>query len=108
MEARYAAGPAAIIYRDDNGTKSNKKLVQLIRGDLVDLRDDLASASGFLTDRGQSARFLSAEESAGWVRGRTSEGLLVALPSDRSVEDYHFEHALHGHNLKLTADPRLL
>ena len=41
MEARYAAGPAAIIYRDDNGTKSNKKLVQLIRGDLVDLRDDL-------------------------------------------------------------------
>ena len=41
MEARYAAGPAAIIYRDNIGTKSNKKLVQLLGGDLVDLRDDL-------------------------------------------------------------------
>ena len=41
MEARYAAGPATIVYKDDNGTKSNEKLVQLLRGDLVDLRDGL-------------------------------------------------------------------
>jgi hypothetical protein len=41
MEARYAAGPAAIVYRNENVTMSNKKLVQLLRGDLVDLRDGL-------------------------------------------------------------------
>jgi hypothetical protein len=40
MEARYAAGPATIVYRDDNGTKSNKKLVRLLWGDLVDDLDE--------------------------------------------------------------------
>ncbi len=40
MEARYAAGPATIVYKDDNGAKSNKKLIQLLWGDLVDLREE--------------------------------------------------------------------
>ncbi len=40
MEARYAAGPATIVYQDENGEKSKKKLVQLLWGDLLDLREE--------------------------------------------------------------------
>lgn len=40
MEARYAAGPATTVYKDDNGTRSRKKLVQLLWGDLIDLREE--------------------------------------------------------------------
>jgi hypothetical protein len=36
------------------------------------------------------------------------EGLYIALPGDRSVEEYHFEEAYHGHNLKLLPDLSLL
>jgi len=40
MKTRYAAGPTATVYKDDNGKKSNKKLVQLLWGDLLDLREE--------------------------------------------------------------------
>jgi beta-lactamase superfamily II metal-dependent hydrolase len=40
MKARYAAGPTAIVYKDENGKKSQKKLIQLLWGDLVDLREE--------------------------------------------------------------------
>ena len=40
MKARYAAGPTAIVYQDDNGRKSRKKLIQLLWGDLIDLREE--------------------------------------------------------------------
>ena len=40
MKSRYAAGPTATVYKDDNGRKSTKKLVQLLWGDLIDLREE--------------------------------------------------------------------
>jgi|GEM_PF-4027369 len=40
MKACYAVGPTAIVYQDDNGKKSKKKLIQLLWGDLVDLREE--------------------------------------------------------------------
>ena len=40
MQARYAAGPVTTVYKDENGKKSNKKLIQLLWGDLVDLREE--------------------------------------------------------------------
>jgi hypothetical protein len=40
MKARYAAGPTAIVYKDENGKKSNKKLIQLLWGDLIDLLEE--------------------------------------------------------------------
>ena len=40
MKARYAAGPTAIVYEDENGRKSTTKLIQLLWGDLIDLREE--------------------------------------------------------------------
>ena len=40
MKARYAAGPTAIVFKDEDGKKSSKKLIQLLWGDLVDLREE--------------------------------------------------------------------
>ena len=40
MNARYAAGPTVIVYKDENGKKSNKKLIQLLWGDLIDLLEE--------------------------------------------------------------------
>ena len=42
------------------------------------------------------------------VLGSTDEGLVVALPPERSLEEFHFEQARHGHTLKLLPDPSLL
>lgn len=40
MKSHYAAGPTATVFKDENGRKSRKKLVQLLWGDLVDLREE--------------------------------------------------------------------
>jgi beta-lactamase superfamily II metal-dependent hydrolase len=40
MKTCYAAGPTAIVYKDENGKKSRKKLIQLLWGDLIDLREE--------------------------------------------------------------------
>lgn len=42
MKVRYAAGPTAIVYQDENGKKSRKKLIQLLWGDMIDLREEPA------------------------------------------------------------------
>lgn len=76
--------------------------------DLYLLRDDRAARTGYLSFDGQSASFFGAGEQANWLVSSTSEGLLVTLPAGRSVEEFHFEEAYHGHNLKLTPDLTLL
>ncbi len=76
--------------------------------DLYLLRDDRAARTGYLSFDGQSAEFFGAGEQANWLLSSTSEGLLVALPAGRSVEEFHFEEAHHGHNLKLVPDLTLL
>ena len=79
-----------------------------LRTDLYILRDDAAAASGFLSPAGQSARLLAQKEDARLVFGSTHEGLIVGLPPERSLEDFHFDGAGHGHTIKLMPDPALL
>jgi Zn-dependent M28 family amino/carboxypeptidase len=38
----------------------------------------------------------------------SDEGILIRLPFERSIEEFHFATAAHGHNLKLVPDPGLL
>ena len=72
------------------------------------LRDDRQVRTGFLNPEGQSSSFLSSQEESQWVLASTPEGLYLALPGGRSIEEYHFEEAYHGHNLKLLPDLTLL
>lgn len=71
------------------------------------LRDDRAALTGFLTPEGQAHR-LAGDGRTSPVLSSSGEGLLVAVPASRSVEDFHFPQAYHGHNLKLLGDPALL
>ncbi|MGL5942864.1 MAG: M20/M25/M40 family metallo-hydrolase [Waterburya sp.] len=72
------------------------------------LRDDRQTRTGFLNPQGQSRSFFVSDEESKWVLASSPEGLYIALPGDRSVEEYHFEEAYHGHNLKLLPDLSLL
>lgn len=76
--------------------------------DLYLLRDDLAFSTGFLSDAGESSALFAEAEETDLLLSSSSEGLLVKMPGDRTVESLHFENALHGHNLKLAPDPGLL
>jgi bacterial leucyl aminopeptidase len=76
--------------------------------DLYLLRDDRQTRTGFLVEQGHSAQFFSQDDPSDWVLASSHEGLFVALPAGRSVEEYHFEEAYHGHNFKLMPDVNLL
>jgi bacterial leucyl aminopeptidase len=72
------------------------------------LRDDRQTSMGFLNPQGQSSSFFVDDEESKWVLTSSTEGIFIAFPGDRSVEEYHFEEAYHGHNLKLLPDLSLL
>lgn len=72
------------------------------------LRDDRQTRTGFLNPQGQSSCFFVSDQESKWLLASSPEGLFVALPGDRSVEECHFEEAKHGHNLKLLPDLSLL
>ena len=72
------------------------------------LRDDRQTRTGFLVEEGESSRFFDSDEESQLVLASSEGGLYVALPAGRSVEQYHFEEALHGHNLKLSPGVVLL
>jgi hypothetical protein len=72
------------------------------------LRDDRQTRTGFLAPEGESVSFFGADEESRWVLASSEGGLYVALPAGRSVEEYHFEEAMHGHNLKLMPGMALL
>ncbi|MCY7336527.1 MAG: M28 family peptidase [Chamaesiphon sp.] len=76
--------------------------------DVYLLRDDLQTSAGFLNPQGQSSSFFVNDEESKWVLASSTEGIFIALPGDRSIEEYHFENAHHGHNLKLLPDLSLL
>ncbi|QDS94738.1 Bacterial leucyl aminopeptidase precursor [Roseimaritima multifibrata] len=76
--------------------------------DLFLLKDDKANASGFLKSEGQAAVFAKDSESSRALVGTDSSGLLVQIPGNQSVEEFHFDVAAHGHNLKLVASPSIL
>jgi hypothetical protein len=71
------------------------------------MRDDRNRLSGFMTEEGQSSKFFLNDGESDWVVSSTHEGLLVALPHRKSIDDYHLDGA-HGHNAKLLADLSLL
>jgi hypothetical protein len=79
-----------------------------LRTDLYILRDDAAAGSGFLSAEGESTRFFTKADDARMLLRSGSEGLVVALPAERSLEEFHFDRAYHGHTLKLLPDPSLL
>jgi bacterial leucyl aminopeptidase len=72
------------------------------------LRDDRQTRSGFLVKEGESSRFFDRDEESWMVLASSEGGLYVALPADRAVLEYHFEEALHGHNVKLMPGVGLL
>ena len=75
--------------------------------DLYVLRDDLASSSGFLTEGGQAQSLFDGAD-ANLLVGSSEQGAIVRIPADRSVEEFHFAMAAHGHNLKLVPNLGLL
>jgi hypothetical protein len=81
---------------------------QPARTDLYLLRDDVAVQSGFLSPRGEAARFFGQPATSGLLVGSGADGVIVALPDGQSPGDFHFAEARHGHTLKLLPDPLLL
>jgi leucyl aminopeptidase len=72
------------------------------------LRDDKAKRTGFMSIDGQAQTFFECSADPEWVLASSPDGILVALPGDRLVEEWHFADAEHGHNLKLMPNPLLL
>ncbi|MGI8594745.1 MAG: M28 family metallopeptidase [Solirubrobacteraceae bacterium] len=72
------------------------------------LRDDRQTRTGFLFLDGESAPRFGADAEARRILASTRQGLYVAVVAGRSVENYHFMEARHGHTEKLLPDPSLL
>jgi hypothetical protein len=104
------ASTVTILSLDDLGFEVERlgEVDSPLRTDLYLLRDDRQVRTGFLVPEGQSAGFFSNEEESTWVISSSKEGLYVALPAMASIDNYHFEEAYHGHNLKLIPNLSLL
>jgi hypothetical protein len=78
--------------------------------DLYLIRDDEAAGSGFLSGTGQFEQLFGQGNSTNQrlLLSASEEGILIRVPSERSIEEFHFATAVHGHNLKLVPDPGLL
>jgi bacterial leucyl aminopeptidase len=78
--------------------------------DLYVIRDDEASGSGFLSGSGQFDQLFGPANKANQelLLSTSNEGILIRVPFERSIEEFHFATATHGHNLKLVPDPALL
>jgi len=72
------------------------------------LRDDRAAQSGWQSSAGQAAEFFATPAKRRMILAACDGGVLVALPGNVSVEDYHFADTYHGHNEKLIVDLGLL
>jgi hypothetical protein len=81
-----------------------------VSSDLYVIRDDEAASSGFLSSSGQFQQLFGNGNSAnqGLLLSASDQGILIRVPGDRSIEEFHFSTASHGHNLKLVPDPGLL
>jgi leucyl aminopeptidase len=75
--------------------------------DLYLLRDDHRAESGFLIPEGNATFLSGLPDGAGRILSSAEEGLYVAVPGDRTVENYHFPGTWHGHNLKLVPSTSL-
>jgi bacterial leucyl aminopeptidase len=79
------------------------------RADLYLLRDDEGRRTGFLAPQGEVARVFGGPSDTDFVLSANVDGIIAAIPPDveNGVDAFHFEHAAHGHTLKLMADPLL-
>jgi leucyl aminopeptidase len=75
--------------------------------DLFLLKDDAATQSGFLSTQGQAGTAFAIDQGR-HVLGNLTEGLILALPQQRRLGEFHFLQTEHGHTLKLVPDPAIL
>ncbi|MGK7939036.1 MAG: M20/M25/M40 family metallo-hydrolase [Crocosphaera sp.] len=110
MKVYAIASTVTILNLDDLGFEVERlgEVDSPLSSDLYLLRDDRQVRTGFLVPEGQSADLFSNEEESTWVISSSHEGLYVALPAMASIDNYHFEEAYHGHNLKLIPNLSLL
>lgn len=76
--------------------------------DLYLVRDDRQPPAGLTPAEDISTGFLKEQGHSELILARADEGIYLALPVDRSVEEIHFPGARHGHNEKLVPDMSLL
>ncbi|WP_414573827.1 M20/M25/M40 family metallo-hydrolase [Nostoc sp. CCY 9925] len=79
-----------------------------LRTNMYLMRDDRQVRTGFLAPEGQAVSFFSKSEESTWILSSSQEGLYVAFPPGHSIDEYHFQEAYHGHNLKLIPNLSLL
>jgi bacterial leucyl aminopeptidase len=76
--------------------------------DLYLVRDDREGPAGLMPEAGQSAQFFADRGESNLILSSSPEGLYMAVPAGRSIEEFHFPDAQHGHNEKLMPDMTLL
>jgi bacterial leucyl aminopeptidase len=76
--------------------------------DLYLVHDDREGPAGLMPEAGQSAQFLADRGESHLILSPSPEGLYIAVPAGRSIEEFHFPGAQHGHNEKLVPDMTLL
>jgi leucyl aminopeptidase len=76
--------------------------------DLYLVHDDREGPAGLMAEAGQSAPFLADRGESNLILSPSPEGLYIAVPAGRSIEEFHFPGAQHGHNEKLVPDMTLL
>lgn len=72
--------------------------------DLYLVRDDREVPAGFLDAENFSRDFLAQDGRDEFIAAKSDEGVYLAIPSDKSIEDIHFPDSQHGHNEKLLPD----
>jgi bacterial leucyl aminopeptidase len=76
--------------------------------DLYLVRDDRETSAGLMAEEGQSAQFFADRGEADLILSPSPEGLYIAVPAGRSIEEFHFPNAQHGHNEKLLPNMTLV
>lgn len=73
------------------------------------LRDDVGRRTGFLQAQGDAAQVFAKPATRALMLASSAQGVLAAVPAELNdgVDALHFEHARHGHTLKLMPDPLL-
>jgi len=76
--------------------------------DLYLVHDDRKAPAGFMAAADRSASFLADQGESNLPIAYSAEGVYLAIPANRSIEEIHFPEARHGHNEKLIPDVTLL
>ncbi len=68
-----------------------------LQTDLYLVRDERDVPAGFLNAENFSADFLDEAGKDELIAAKSDEGVYLAIPSDKSIEDIHFPNSQHGH-----------